>query len=200
MLVNKKRIYSYKQKTNITGENMSKHKEKKTISIAIGYILNILLFLVFCLIIIGIYYIVQIKVFQNDYANLFGYPFLEVATGSMAGTREIGDVVIVKITKDVNQGEVIVYKEGDNFITHRLVEKDDNHLVAKGDANNSEDKPITEDQILGRVIYIIPKLGVWRKIFLSPEIIGLIVLLLFLLGAVVQFVSKNDKTNKEDET
>ena len=179
---------------------MSKHKEKKTISIAIGYILNILLFLVFCLIIIGIYYIVQIKVFQNDYANLFGYTFFEVATGSMSGTIEIGDVVIVKITKDVNQGEVIVYKEGDNFITHRLVEKDDNHLVAKGDANNSEDKPITEDQILGRVIYIIPKLGVWRKIFLSPEIIGLIVLLLFLLGAVVQFVSKNDKTNKEDET
>ena len=116
----------------------------------------------------------------------------------MSGTIEVGDVVIVKITKDVNQGEVIVYKEGDNFITHRLVEKDGSHLVAKGDANNSEDKPITEDQILGRVIYIIPKLGIWRKIFLSPEIIGLILLLLFLLGVVVQFFSKNDKANNEN--
>ena len=178
---------------------MSKHKEKKTISIIIGHILNVLLLIVFVLIMIGVYYIVQIKVFQNDYANLFGYTFFEVATGSMSGTIEVGDVVIVKITKDVNQGEVIVYKEGDNFITHRLVEKDDNHLVAKGDANNSEDKPITEDQILGRVIYRIPKLGVWRKIFLSPEIIGLILLLLFILGVVIQFISKNDKTNKENE-
>ena len=178
---------------------MSKHKEKKTISIIIGHILNVLLLIVFVLIMIGIYYIVQIKVFQNDYANLFGYTFFEVATGSMSGTIEIGDVVIVKITKDVNQGEVIVYKEGDNFITHRLVEKDGDHLVAKGDANNSEDKPITEDQILGRVIYILPKLGVWRKIFLSPEIIGLILLLLFLLGVVVQFVSKNDKADDKIE-
>ena len=178
---------------------MSNHKKKKTISIIIGHILNILLLIVFILIMIGIYYIVQIKVFQNDYANLFGYTFFEVATGSMSGTIEVGDVVIVKITKDVNKGEVIVYKEGDNFITHRLVEKDGNHLVAKGDANNSEDKPITEDQILGRVIYMLPKLGVWRKIFLLPEIIGLILLLLFLLGIVVQFISKNDKANKEDE-
>lgn len=178
---------------------MSKNKKIKTVSIIIGYILNILLFIVFCFIMIGIYYIVQIKVFQNDYANLFGYTFFEVATGSMSGTIEIGDVVIVQITKDVNQGEIIVYKEGDNFITHRLVEKDGNHLVAKGDANNSEDKPITEEQILGRVIYRIPKLGVWRKIFLSPEIIGLILLLLFLLGVVIQFISKNDKTNKENE-
>ena len=178
---------------------MSKHKEKKIISIIIGQILNVLLLIVFVLIMIGVYYIVQIKVFQNDYANLFGYTFFEVATGSMSGTIEVGDVVIVEITKDVNKGEVIVYNEGDNFITHRLVEKEGDHLVAKGDANNSEDKPITEDQILGRVIYIIPKLGVWRKIFLSPEIIGLILLLLFLLGVVMQFVSKNDKANKEHE-
>lgn len=178
---------------------MSKHKEKKIISIIIGQILNVLLLIVFVLIMIGVYYIVQIKVFQNDYANLFGYTFFEVATGSMSGTIEVGDVVIVEITKDVNKGEVIVYNEGDNFVTHRLVEKEGDHLVAKGDANNSEDKPITEDQILGRVIYIIPKLGVWRKIFLSPEIIGLILLLLFLLGVVMQFVSKNDKANKEHE-
>ena len=106
---------------------------------------------------------------------------------------------MLKSQKMVNQGEVIVYREGDNFITHRLVEKDGDHLVAKGDANNSEDKPITEDQILGRVIYILPKLGIWRKIFLSPEIIGLIVLLLFLLGVVVQFVSKNDKADDKIE-
>ena len=40
---------------------MSKHKEKKTISTIIGHILNVLLLIVFVLIMIGIYYIVQIK-------------------------------------------------------------------------------------------------------------------------------------------
>ena len=120
---------------------MAKQGKEKPISIIIGQILNILLFIVSILIIIGVYYVVQIKVFQNDYANLFGYTFFEVATGSMSNTIEIGDVVVVKITKEVNKNEIIVYKDEDNFVTHRLVEKDGDKLVAKGDANNSEDKP-----------------------------------------------------------
>ena len=163
---------------------MAKQGKEKPISIIIGQILNILLFIVSILIIIGVYYVVQIKVFQNDYANLFGYTFFEVATGSMSNTIEIGDVVVVKITKEVNKNEIIVYRDGDNFVTHRLVEKDGDKLVAKGDANNSEDKPITEEQILGRVIYVAPKLGIWRKILLSPEIIGLILAFIFLLGLI----------------
>lgn len=178
---------------------MTKKNNKKTISIIIGHILDILLGIVSIMIIIGIYYIVQIKVFQNDYSNLFGYTFFEVATGSMSNTIEIGDVVIVKITKNVNKDDIIVYKDGDNFITHRLIEKDGDKLIAKGDANNSEDKPITEEQILGKVIYVIPKLGIWRKIFLTPEIIGLILTLLFLLGIVFQFTSKPDKLKDAED-
>lgn len=176
---------------------MAKQDKEKPISIIIGHILNILLFIVSILIIIGVYYIVQIKVFQNDYSNLFGYTFFEVATGSMSNTIEIGDVVVVKITKEVNKNEIIVYRDGDNFVTHRLVEKDGDKLVAKGDANNSEDKPITEEQILGRVIYVAPKLGIWRKILLSPEIIGLILAFIFLLGLIFHFTSKTEE--KEDE-
>ena len=179
---------------------MTKQDKEKPLSIIIGHILDVLLFIVFILIIIGIYYIVQIKVFQNDYSNLFGYTFFEVATGSMSDTIEIGDVVIVKITKEVNENDIIVYKEKENFITHRLIEKDGDKLVAKGDANNSEDKPITEEQILGKVIYIIPKLGTWRKILLNPEVIGLIIILLFLLGIVFQISTKTDKEqNTEDK-
>lgn len=176
---------------------MSKQDKEKSISIVIGHILNILLFIVSILIIIGVYYIVQIKVFQNDYSNLFGYTFFEVATGSMSSTIEIGDIVVVKITKEVNKNDIIVYKDGDNFITHRLVEKDGDKLVAKGDANNSEDKPIVEEQILGRVICILPKIGIWRKILLSPEVIGLVFILLFLLGCAFHFTSKTEE--KKDE-
>ena len=68
----------------------------------ISFILNVLLTIVTIIIIIGMYYIYQLKIEKNDYANLFGYTFFEVATGSMSPTMEIGDVVIVKITKEVN--------------------------------------------------------------------------------------------------
>lgn len=173
-------------------------KDKKgKIGNIIGYILDLLLILITILIIIGIYYITQIKILKNEYANIFGYTFFEVATGSMSNTIEIGDVVIVKVTKDVEKNEIIVYKDGNNFVTHRLIENNGEKLVAKGDANNSEDKPITKEQILGRVIYIIPKLGIWRKIFLSPEIIGLILVFMVLLGIVLQITSNNSDKVEE---
>ena len=51
---------------------MANQDKEKPIGIIIGQILNILLFIVSILIIIGVYYIVQIKVLKNDYSNLFG--------------------------------------------------------------------------------------------------------------------------------
>ena len=42
---------------------------------------------------------------KNNYGNIFGYTFFEVATGSMADTIEIGDVVVVEITKEIQEDE-----------------------------------------------------------------------------------------------
>ena len=159
----------------------------------ISFILNILLTIVTIIIIIGFYYIYQIKVAKNDYANLFGYTFFEVATASMHPTIGIGDVVIVKITKEVEENEVIVYIDGESIITHRLIEKNDNELIAKGDANNSEDKPINENMVLGKVIKIVPKLGTWRKVFTSTEVVGLIIVLITLFGIGLMYSSKSEE-------
>lgn len=168
-------------------------KAKKVINKISTIILNILLVIVSILIIIGLYYLVQIKVLNNSYANIFGYTFFEVATGSMSNTIEIGDVVIVKITKEVQENEIIVYSEGNNFITHRLIEKDgQNRFITKGDANNSEDKPIEESQILGKVIYIIPKIGILKRAILSPQVLILILTLIVLLVMASKLT-----TNKE---
>lgn len=161
----------------------------------ISFILNILLIIVTIVIAIGFYYIYQLKIAKNDYANLFGYTFFEVATASMYPTIEIGDVVIVRITKDVEQNDIIVYTDGESIITHRLIEKNDNGLIAKGDANNSEDKPINENMVLGKVIKIIPKLGTWRKVFTSTEIVVLIIILITLFGIVFVLPSKTEDEN-----
>ena len=156
----------------------------------IGYILNILLIIITLLILVGIYYIIQIKILKNDFANLCGYTFFEVATGSMENTINIGDLVIVNLTKDVNENDIIVYKDDNNFITHRLIKKQADKLITRGDANNSEDKPINEDQILGKVIYIVPKMGIFRKIFISKEILGLVIAILILLGILFVYEAK----------
>lgn len=163
----------------------------------VSFILNVLLTIVTIVIIIGFYYIYQIKIVQNDYANLFGYTFFEVATASMFPTIEIGDVVIVELTKEVKPNDIIVYIDGKSIITHRLIEKNDNELIAKGDANNSEDKPIQQDMVLGKVIKIMPEIGIWRKIFTSSEVVGLVFVLIILFGLAISFFSKSEEKNGE---
>lgn len=163
----------------------------------INLILNISLVIVTVMLIVGFYYIYQIKIIGNEYANLFGYTFFEVATASMYPTIEIGDVVVVKITKDVEENDIIVYQDGKDIITHRLVEKESNELIAKGDANNSEDKPISEEMLLGKVIEIIPQIGTWRKILISPEVLRLIIILLFLIGIIYVFFSNPEETDEK---
>ena len=78
---------------------------KKVLSKILGIILNILLIIAFLILIFGIYYNVQTKLLNKEYVNIFGYTFFEVATGSMSGSIEVGDVVLVKITNEVQEND-----------------------------------------------------------------------------------------------
>ena len=167
-------------------------KKKRKINM-LGCILNILITVVVVITIIGLYYMGQVKILNKDYANIFGYTFFEVATGSMANTINIGDIVVVKVNEAFKENDIIVYKEENSFITHRVIKIDGQNLITRGDANNSEDKPIKSDQILGKVIYVIPKIGIWRKVLASPEILGMIIIFIILLGVVLMLTSKTEK-------
>ena len=78
-------------------------KKTKKINVIIGYMLNILIIIVVLITMIGLYYMAQIKILKKDYADMFGYTFFEVATGSMADTINIGDVVVVKVNDEVKE-------------------------------------------------------------------------------------------------
>ena len=161
----------------------------------ISFILNVLLTIITIVIIIGTYYMYQVKIQKKDYANLFGYSLFEVATGSMSPTIEVGDVVITKLTKEVNANDIIVYMDGKNIITHRLIEKNGDKIITRGDANNSEDKPIEEKMIIGEVVKIIPQLGTWQQILSSPEVLVLIVILILILSVIYAYTSKSEEKN-----
>ena len=125
----------------------------------------IIIFFVIILIIV-IYNLIQSNIQLKSYPNILGFTFFEVATGSMEPTIDAGDVVIVKLTKEVEINDIIVYNENNNFITH-----------------NIEDNPIKENDILGKVVLTIPKVGILKKAILSPEVIMLIMsLIAFTIG------------------
>ena len=170
---------------------------KKVLSKILGNILNILLIIAFLILIFGIYYNVQTKLLNKEYVNIFGYTFFEVATGSMSGSIEVGDVVLVKITNEVQENDIIVFKENNSFITHRIVKKDGNIITTKGDANNTEDNPITIDKVLGKVTYVIENIGIIRKVITSPAVLISITITLILLGIIVIYKPKEQKVEED---
>lgn len=153
----------------------------KKLSKILGYFLNVLIILVTIIIILAIYYFIQIKVFNKPYANIFGYTFFEVATGSMEPTIDVGDVIIVKVTNEVNENDIIVCNKDNAFITHRLIRIEEENFITKGDANNTEDEPMNKSDLVGKVVNIIPNFSLWKKVIFTPQVIIPIFIMLILL-------------------
>ena len=149
-------------------------KEKlKNIDFVAIILIIILVILLFCY--------SQIKIFGKKYINFCGYTIFQVITGSMADTIQIKDIVIVKLTQDVEVNDIITYKSGEDFVTHRVIKIEDNKITTKGDANNSEDNPITKDEVVGKVVFIISKVAVWMNVFRTPEVLLAIIFTIIMI-------------------
>ena len=147
--------------------------KKDTYSIVRFILIIILVILLFCY--------SQIKIFGKKYINFCGYTIFQVITGSMADTIQIKDIVIVKLTQDVEVNDIITYKSGEDFVTHRVIKIEDNKITTKGDANNSEDNPITKDEVVGKVVFIISNVAVWMNVFRTPEVLLAIIFTIIMI-------------------
>ena len=95
----------------------------------------------------------------NPVPSFMGYSVLNIATGSMQGTIDEGDVIIIKKTDDYKIGDIVTYlPEGYDrktiSTTHRIIGIDENGAyICKGDANDTKDTvPVKKEYIVGEVI------------------------------------------------
>jgi signal peptidase I len=148
-----------------------------------------------------IYTFIMTDIMKEDYANVFGYTYFVVATGSMSGTIEVNDIVIVKLTNDVKLNDIITYKgQNDEFITHRLIKKTATTLITKGDVNNAEDDPITKKDVVGVVKMIISP-SFLLKLLAVAIIIFILLALLNFDKIFKKYIVKEVKDNaKKEET
>ena len=153
----------------------------------VGKIVNVLIVIVIIAILFCAYCVFSIKVLNHKYVNIFGYSVFEVATGSMHGSIEVNDAVLVKIGSDYEEGDIVTYQSGDDFITHRVFSIQDSFIITKGDANNVNDNPIDKDLVLGKVVKVLPRLGVWKKVLLTPKVIALILITLFIFSILFSY-------------
>lgn len=128
---------------------------------------SIITIILIALSIIAIIFAIKKFIFKEDSPNIFGFRILQVASGSMSGTLEVNDIIVIKEYKnedDVADGDIITFKKGSSFITHRIVETstttEENMYITRGDANGSEDtEPVAYKEIYGKYIFTIPFLG-----------------------------------------
>jgi len=119
---------------------------------------------------------------------VLGMRFYAVQTGSMSPTLSVGSLCVVDHHTDFNtiqNGDIIVFKISDStVVTHRVVKITENGLVTKGDANNAEDAGyVTQDNFVGKNIFVIPKLGFVILLIRNPR--GIISVVFITIGIIM---------------
>ncbi len=141
---------------------------------------------------------IKLKEMKGDYTPP-KYNAYVVLTGSMLPKIKVEDVVVTKKVdaKDLKEGDIITFASSDErysgtIITHRIKKKYYDSTTgkytfqSKGDNNNVADNALVEeDNIYGKVILKIPKLG-YLQLFLASKG-GWILVILIPCAVVVSF-------------
>lgn len=165
-------------------KKMNRKISRSVILIVAGFILGL-----------NIYFANASSLLGNKLPMPFGYGMANVLSGSMEPTFSKGALLIVKDTKDVKVGDIVVYQSQNELIVHRIVSLNKNVVVTKGDANNVSDVPFDKSLIRGKVVCWISYLGGFVS-FLKNPIVGV---LIFILAFVLMEKSFQKQRDVDDE-
>lgn len=134
-------------------------------------------------------------------------PFYVVASGSMIPVLQVYDVLIVQghePFEDIKVGDIIVFNRPtghDRVIVHRvasIINDEPKTIRTKGDANPASipgtDFPITKEEYIGKVAYVIPQVGYVTQL-LKPPINYIIIV--FVIGIMIVKQMSKKKNEKE---
>lgn len=169
-----------------------KEKNKGIVKKIINITLDVFIVILGVILLITVYNNIQVKILGHDYASFFGHSVFEVQTGSMGEIIEPGDWIVVKYEKNIKLNDIVTFEHKGEYITHRVIEAYNGTYVTKGDANTAKDAPISKEQIVGKVVKVIPNFGILRKTIFNPIVLIAIIITLFFLNQVFK------KTTKED--
>lgn len=172
---------------NVISKNIKKtQKIKKTLLI-------ILYLLLIPTVIFSIFLIIVELGNSEEVPSFFDMEVYIVVSESMAPKINVNDIIVVKkgySSEQYKEGNIITYIRDDGeLITHRIEEIRKigtlRTYITKGDNNEQPDSyPVTYEQIVGRVVYVMPKFGAFvnllkNKLFFTMCIAILILVVLY---------------------
>lgn len=132
----------------------------------------------------------SLYVLKSDYVNIFGYTFFEVGSGSMSPTILSNDVIVVKLNENYQTNDIVTFRYGDSIVTHRIVKINGDKIITKGDANNIRDLSVNKDSMIGKVVFVWKKAGIWRKVFINSRVIVLVIITFVLFIVTFSYDSR----------
>ena len=203
-------------------EKIQKLKNNKILKIIGNIIYTIIFIIVLFILIIAI-----LQRTTNNEITLFGYRIFVVATGSMTPKYEVGDVLVSKEVDPatIQVGDDIAYegKEGsfkDKIVTHQVImiekENENYRIQTKGIANTKADPEITQNEVIGKVIYKMGVLSLLQRAMSNNYVFYFVVFVPIVLLTFRQVLKSrlddedddeededekgDDKNNKDDKT
>ena len=175
-----------------------KENKNSIIKKIINILLDIFIVILGVILLITVYNNIQVKILGRDYASFFGHSVFEVQTGSMGEIIEPGDWIVVKYSKNIKLNDIVTFEHKGEYITHRVIEAYNGTYVTKGDANTAKDSPISKDQIVGKVVKVIPNFGILRKTIFNPIVLIAIIITLFFVNQVFKKTTQEDKEKEKE--
>lgn len=119
--------------------------------------------------------------FDGLLIKIYGFSVATITSGSMKPQLQVGDVIIMKECESYDENDIITYKANNEYlVTHRIIERNGDNFVTKGDNNNTKDtNTVSIENVEGKVILNSKILGWLYKHWIISVIV--IILLLILL-------------------
>lgn len=185
--------------------------KKGTIKKVIDTTLNIISYICFIILFIVASFLLFYIISSNVSRSKHQYPpvsLYTIVSPSMEPNINVYDVIVDTAVKDENTlkvGDIITfytdaYDTGGYTVTHRIKDivmvNNERRYITKGDNNQVEDKGYTTfKDIVGRVNFIIPKLG-YIQMFISSKLGWMCIILIPALGIILMDIVKLIKVFK----
>ena len=210
------------------GDNLKKEKVKElltTLRKVFHFIATVLMYSI-CLMMIIVFLVFVVNFIDKQYNLQSGknkkdlFSAYTIVSPSMVPTINVLDVVVtmrVNNPDDLEKGDIITFNSTDYrysgvLVTHRIMDIEktssgDYLFTTKGDNNNTQDSSrISFDEIYGRVLFRIPKIGYiqyylssilgWVAIIIVPAIMIIGYDIYKLVRTIITSDNKNKDSNK----